>query len=103
MTPLIQARGVYSVFGGVLIARMGLCALFVLLGARADPQTAALFLLANRVASETVCRISPLVLSDLVRFGSPPQPLTRALLPLRRWTRTGSSTSATRTPRGRGP
>jgi len=66
VTPLVQTRGVYAVFSFVLVLRVFLCVVFWSVESWIQPQTIAVFLLVNRVASETVCRISPLVLSDLV-------------------------------------
>jgi len=66
VTPVIQRRGIYSVFRAVLALRLALCCAFVLARPALGAHALAGFLLANRVASETVCRISPLVLSDIV-------------------------------------
>lgn len=72
-TPLIQQQGVYRVLGSIFFARCVVCCialvLFLLHGISANNEYGSfsiLFLLMNRVMSESVCRISPLVISDLV-------------------------------------
>ena len=70
VTPAIQRLGVYRVLRSVFASRFVLCfvALSVFASGWLVPQSRwpIAFLLANRVMSEMVCRVNPLVVSDLV-------------------------------------
>ncbi|GBG34712.1 Transmembrane protein 180 [Hondaea fermentalgiana] len=67
LTPAVQRNGVYAVVQGILAARLAWCGVSALLGPGArSPHFAAWFLLSNRVMSEAICRICPLIISDLV-------------------------------------
>ncbi|CAK9108388.1 Transmembrane protein 180 (Major facilitator superfamily domain-containing 13A) [Durusdinium trenchii] len=67
VTPLIHRRGLYAVVSGILVTRLLWCAGGAALGPQlATPALAAAFVLSNRVLSEAVCRVCPLVISDLV-------------------------------------
>jgi Na+/melibiose symporter-like transporter len=65
LAPVVQRRGLYAVVGSILLARIAWCGSSVLFGP-ASPWFAALFLLTNRVMSESVCRVCPLIVTDLV-------------------------------------
>jgi Na+/melibiose symporter-like transporter len=64
LTKQIQQRGVYNVLRAIFASRFVICVLGYT--SSSNLNSAAPFLLINRVSSELVCRISPLVLSDLV-------------------------------------
>jgi len=63
MTPSIRKQGLYSVVNIVLLVRVGLCVSFMPV---THPAIVTLFILANRVVSESICRVCPLIISDLV-------------------------------------
>jgi len=65
MTPAVQKYGVHSVVSGILLSRISWCAFALTLGP-ATPGFSVWFILSNRVMSEALCRICPLVVSDLV-------------------------------------
>ena len=64
LTKPIKSLGVYNILLYIFLARAALCVAGFVLAASAT--SAAPFILMNRVTSELICRISPLVLSDLV-------------------------------------
>jgi len=67
LTPLIQEHGLYFVVRGILLARLVWCVLSAAIGSSsASPFFATWFLLTNRVMSEAVCRVCPLIITDLV-------------------------------------
>jgi len=64
LTPQVQQHGVYHVLKLVFATRLLICFFGFVHSAKSE--SAAPFLLLNRVTSELVCRMSPLVISDLV-------------------------------------
>jgi hypothetical protein len=64
-TPFIATHGLAAVVGGLFWGRLGLL-LAALVAGRVNPAAILLFMLANRVSSEAVCRLSPLVAADIV-------------------------------------
>mmetsp|Transcript_9139 Transcript_9139/g.17233 ORF Transcript_9139/g.17233 Transcript_9139/m.17233 type:complete len:411 (-) Transcript_9139:615-1847(-) len=71
LTPVIQQYGVYSVVQSILLSRVLFCVFgFVVkpgeVGGSGVGYFATWFLLINRVMSESVCRICPLIISTLV-------------------------------------
>jgi hypothetical protein len=64
-TPFIATHGLAAVVGGLFWGRLGLL-LLALVAGRVNPAAILLFMLANRVSSEAVCRLSPLVAADIV-------------------------------------
>ena len=69
ITPTIKRVGLYRVMQRVLLSRSALLAFsfcFAFASRTSSPKFTCAFLLINRVMSETVCRLCPLVLSDIV-------------------------------------
>ncbi len=66
ITPLVQRFGLYVVVGGIFLSRLGWSAFAFSFGGSAEPAFCVAFILSNRVLSEMVCRICPLVITDLV-------------------------------------
>jgi hypothetical protein len=66
-TPFIRSNGLYATIRLIFVFRLILLALVTFIGrASMGPFFVTLFMLTNRVASETVCRLSPLVIADVV-------------------------------------
>jgi len=67
LTPSVQRFGIASVVRLILLARIAWCTLSFLFGRMIwSSWFSAFFLLSNRVMSESVCRICPLIITDLV-------------------------------------
>lgn len=66
-TPFIRSNGLYATIRSIFVFRLALLAIATIVGrATLGPFLVTLFMLTNRVASETVCRLSPLVIADVV-------------------------------------
>ena len=66
-TPFIRSNGLYATIRSIFVFRLALLAIATIVGrATMGPFLVTLFMLTNRVASETVCRLSPLVIADVV-------------------------------------
>jgi hypothetical protein len=64
--PLVSSRGLFSVVRGIFVLRLALILAALAVGLAAlGPHLVLLFMLANRVASEAVCRLTPLVVADI--------------------------------------
>ena len=64
--PLISSRGLFSVVRSIFLLRLALILAALAVGyASLGPHLVLLFMLANRVASEAVCRLTPLVVADI--------------------------------------
>lgn len=66
LVPAIRKLGVANITWRMLWIRGGLALAAVAIGLPSAPMLAAAFLLANRVLSECICRLNPLLLADVV-------------------------------------